>query len=83
MLSNERFMELRRLAKERVAIAQTHQPILDPALLETYAMCSLAREDALREAVDICNTQHDKARTTTGAARASACADRISKLLGE
>ena len=39
-----------------------------------------ARAAALEEAAEVCDRQHDRARTSPGAARANACADAIRAL---
>ncbi|WP_341929243.1 hypothetical protein [Methyloversatilis discipulorum] len=47
------------------------------------ALCNAveaARSAALEEAAEVCDRQHDRARTSPGAARANACADAIRAL---
>jgi hypothetical protein len=41
------------------------------------AIEQLVRDATLEEAAQVCDAHHDKARTTSGAARANACAEAI------
>ncbi len=45
--------------------------------LEFQRFVNLVRNEVLEEAAAVCDKQADRARTSTGAARADACADRI------